>query len=315
MDVAVVIVTWNASRWIERTLLSLSISTITPHVYVIDNASSDDTVSLARHTLKECDIIQLGKNLGFGKANNIGIYQALKDGAKFVFLLNQDAHVAPDTIAALKILMEENPKYGIVSPVHLNGSGDAFDHGFNIYIRDTELVSELYLGKTRSLYPIPFVNAAAWMLSRDCLLTVGGFNPIFFMYGEDSELVNRVTHHKLCIGVTPTTQIWHDRIDQSKSNIPTSYQAYFNDRYAYLLTQLARLDIPFTRSVFRTASTIARSISRHALHLNSKLFLREIILGLRLLRILHTVARNRRIAMRSGPHWLNSHEAPVKSNR
>jgi GT2 family glycosyltransferase len=61
------------------------------------------------------------------------------------------------------------------------------------------------------VYEVPFVNAAGWLLSKKCLETVGGFDPVFFHYGEDDNYCQRVLFHGLKIGVTPQTFLKHDR--------------------------------------------------------------------------------------------------------
>jgi GT2 family glycosyltransferase len=57
------------------------------------------------------NLIETDKNLGFGKANNIGIHYAMEQDCDYVFLLNQDAWILPDTIEKLYVLMEENPEF------------------------------------------------------------------------------------------------------------------------------------------------------------------------------------------------------------
>ena len=74
------------------------------------------------------------KNIGFGKANNIGISLAMKKGADYVFLLNQDAWVEDKTLEKLINIHRKQPKFGIVSPMHLNGKGDELDYNFSKFI-------------------------------------------------------------------------------------------------------------------------------------------------------------------------------------
>lgn len=63
----------------------------------------------------------------------------------------------------------------------------------------------------KAIYPVDFVNAAVWFLSRQCFERVGLFNPVFFQYGEDDEFVRRVNYHGLEVGVTPKFSAVHDR--------------------------------------------------------------------------------------------------------
>ena len=95
---------------------------------VIDNSSTDDTVALLQK-YKEVDLIQSSENLGFGKANNIGMQKAMEQGADYVFLLNQDAWVFHNTIGNLVAAMEKNSQFGLVSPLHYSGDGE--NYGFH----------------------------------------------------------------------------------------------------------------------------------------------------------------------------------------
>jgi GT2 family glycosyltransferase len=88
---------------------------------VVDNNSADDTVNFIKANYPEVTLLEQNKNLGFGKANNIGISLAMKNEADYVFLLNQDAWVQPDTIEKLVSAHQREPQFGILSPMHLNG--------------------------------------------------------------------------------------------------------------------------------------------------------------------------------------------------
>lgn len=226
MKVVVVIVTYNPLQWLKKCLDSLLQSSIPVEVYIIDNCSSDGSQEILKSYYPEVNFIQSSENLGFGKANNIGIKKAREKGADFVFLLNQDAWVEFDTIEKLIEAQKNEPQYGIISPMHLNGEGSALDFNFSNYIIPSqckELYSDIYLNKVKQkTYEVKFVNAAGWLLSRKCIEKVGGFNPSFFHYGEDDNYVQRLHFHQLKVGVLPSTNLFHDREERNKS-------VYFED--------------------------------------------------------------------------------------
>ena len=192
MKVLVVIVSYNFERWIDRCLGSLHQSEHPVDIVVIDNASQDHTVQRIKKDYPHIKLIESKSNLGFGKANNIGMQMALKEGYEAVFLMNQDAWIAKDAIGILVQLCQEQPSYGILSPVHLTGNGDKPDPGFGIYAQ-MECLAQLPNGK--NLLPLPFVNAAFWMIPVSVLKKVGGFCPLFYHYGEDKDYVNRLHYH------------------------------------------------------------------------------------------------------------------------
>ncbi|MBP7508036.1 MAG: glycosyltransferase family 2 protein [Prolixibacteraceae bacterium] len=224
----VIIVTYNASKWIEKCFGSLQQSTIPVNVIAIDNGSTDGTPDIIRSKFPTLEVIENNENLGFGKANNIGIRKAYDASADYVFLLNQDAWVEKDTIEILVKTAEDNPDYGIISPVHLNGSGTNLDYGFLNYInrnQDKSFIFDILVKKSLGLnqiYSLDFINAAFWLLPRKTIETVGGFNPFFFQYGEDRDYVNRCHYYNLKIGFAPEAFAYHDRQQfdsESKKNL------------------------------------------------------------------------------------------------
>jgi GT2 family glycosyltransferase len=225
MKIVVVIVTYNPKKWLYKCLSSLQRSTVALQTIVVDNKSTDGSPIIIRKDFPEVILIESQENYGFGRGNNIGIQKAFIDDADYVFLLNQDAWVEPKSIANLITAHQKEPQYGVVSPIHLNGMGDALDYQFSKYIapdRCPNLYSDIYLNSVKkNIYSAQFVNAAGWLISRKCLEIVGGFNPSFFHYGEDDNYIHRVKLHQLMVGVCPQSIIYHDREHTSKNNFFT----------------------------------------------------------------------------------------------
>ena len=97
----IIIVTYNAMKWAERCFSSLRKSSISVKTIVVDNGSTDGTQEYVKTNFPEVHFIQSPENLGFGKANNIGIEVAYKEGADFFYLMNQDAWLFQDSIQEL----------------------------------------------------------------------------------------------------------------------------------------------------------------------------------------------------------------------
>lgn len=109
MKILVIIVSYNFERWIDRCLNSLRQSEQQADVVVIDNASQDRTVSLIESRYPEVRLIKSKENLGFGRANNIGMKIALKEGYDAVFLLNQDAWIDAKVLGERSELSRSHP--------------------------------------------------------------------------------------------------------------------------------------------------------------------------------------------------------------
>jgi len=236
----IIIVTYNGMTWIKKCLDSCA----NYPVIVVDNASTDQTISFIESYYPEIILLKQPTNLGFGQANNVGIRYALDLGAEHVFLLNQDAYLVDDVLGKLIDFQEKNSSYGIISPIHITGDKNKLDKNFsNVMLKEDsgQFYSDFVLSNTlASVYDVPFVNAAAWLISKNCLETVGGFDPLFFHYGEDDNYCQRTRYHDLKIGVLPNCYIIHDRehreIEQPKvfsdsyyKNIEKSYKVRFSD--------------------------------------------------------------------------------------
>lgn len=203
--VFVVVVTYNGAQWIDKCIGSLRESAYPVQTIVLDNASTDNTLQLLNN-YSDVTLVETGANLGFGKANNIGIEKAMQAGADYIFLLNQDAWVFTDTIGKLVEKMERYPQLGIVSPMHYIADEATLDGNFKTYMERGEAFSA-----DADVTIVPFVNAAAWMVSRECVGRVGYFEPLFVHYGEDRNYCDRVRYHNFSIGIDLESKIVHDR--------------------------------------------------------------------------------------------------------
>lgn len=211
-SVTAVIVTHNGAEWLPRCLDSLASSTVPVQVILIDNASTDSTLKIAS-SRSAIETIALTENVGFSQANNIGITRAIASGADYVLLLNQDAWIAPDTLQVLIDVMQNCPTLAIASPLHWDQDGSQLDLNFQAYLYQGayQILRDLLRNNLQTVYLVPFVNAAIWLVTRDCIERVGGFDPLYFMYAEDNDYCRRVTNQKLEIGIVPAAHGYHAR--------------------------------------------------------------------------------------------------------
>ena len=234
--VYIIIVTYNAMRWVERCMQSIKTSAFKAEVVVIDNCSKDETVNYLREKWPQVKLIVNSENRGFGQANNQGIEYAYKQGSTHFFLLNQDAYLYEDTIGRL-VAVQDKYNIALVSPIHLNGDGTMMDYNFfeKIVLREKNIkyVSDLELGQVDEYYPVFKINAAAWMLSRRAVEEIGGFDPIYFHYGEDGNYCQRLKYHgEKCVFV-PKAYVHHDRILQGNMKVYKQQQIIMHLLYSY----------------------------------------------------------------------------------
>ena len=219
ISVYTIVVTYNGMPWLEKCLASLAASSVSTNLIIVDNGSTDGTPARIRELYPAILLLEPGENLGFGKANNLGIRVALDAGADFVFLLNQDAWAEPACIAGLLKLFNIYPKLGIASPMHRDGDDQDYDAYFHRYLLESDIPAGLinqgnWNGAEPEIIFTRFVNAAAWLLSADCLKKTGGFDPVFFHYGEDRNFCQRAIFNGFSIGISTRVRICHDRADR-----------------------------------------------------------------------------------------------------
>lgn len=230
MKLLVVIVTYNAMQWAERCFDSMRKSTIKPDVFVVDNGSTDGTQEYIQQNYPEVKFIQSKENLGFGKANNMGMQYALDNEYDYVYLLNQDAWVMPVTFEKLIEISQKHPEYGILSPFQMNADMKHIDVNFIKYVcswkSNADIFNDLYNQSFDDIYSVSFVMAAHWFITSDCLKKVGGFSPSFPHYGEDDNYLERAKFYDFKIGIVPSLRVVHDRgwrIDPPEKRIYMGY--------------------------------------------------------------------------------------------
>lgn len=213
MLVFCIVVTYNGLKWIDRCLMSLTNSKFAVNIIVIDNASTDGTPDFIRQNFPGILLIQSEINLGFGKANNIGIKKSLEAGADYIFLLNQDAWIKENTIDELLNAAKYFPDFGILSPFHLDVNEKVLEKQFVEFLRSEHtdlLISDMFFNDLKTVHKTTYIHAAAWFMSRICIETVGGFDPLYFHYGEDDDYLRRTHYFNFKIGLVPSALIVHD---------------------------------------------------------------------------------------------------------
>ena len=239
-NIAVIIVTYNGEKWIQKCLNSILNADGKLQIFVVDNASNDGTIKLLED-FTTIQVIESKINLGFGKANNLAVKKAMEAGFDTFFLLNQDTWVFEHTVSNLVQKMNENPNYGILSPLHYSANGIDLDSNFEKYYNKQATITS-----NSNIKNSDFVNAAAWLVSKKCFEKVGLFDPIFSHYGEDRNFCNRVLYHNFEIGIIDNAKICHDRI------IKRSFEKDLLQSKYLILNNLIDINIPLLSSILKS---------------------------------------------------------------
>ena len=218
VKVLAIIVTYKGIQWYDRCLGSLRKSSIPVDIFVVDNASCDGTVNYLKTNFPEIILIESDVNLGFGQANNKGMRYALDNGYDYVFLLNQDAWIVqPNTIEELIRVNKKYPEYIIINPTHLYADEKRINsmkrHFLDVDNRNNDIISDLVFNRDlKEVYEVKDIGATAWIMPIDLLKNIGGFDPLFFHYGEDDNYIQRIKYHypNSKMGMSLLVSIVHD---------------------------------------------------------------------------------------------------------
>jgi len=199
---AIIIVTFNSRDEIDACLASL-IGHTAPFpttITVVDNASKDGTADHVRQKYPSVKVIDSGGNLGFAKANNIGIRATQSD---YVLLLNPDTVAPPGAIQTLVRGLASHPEAAIAGARLLNERGFpemSWGDAITPWSETRQMIfSRLYLRKIRFIVrrmdklsrharPVDWVSGAAMVIRRPDLEAVGLLDERYFMYNEDVDL-------------------------------------------------------------------------------------------------------------------------------
>lgn len=298
----VIVVTYNGEKWIEKCLSSIYRSTISVTTVVIDNNSSDNTVSFIKANYPEVILFEYQNNLGFGKANNIGIKYALQNNADYIYLLNQDAWIDSDTFDILIKIQKSNPDFGVLSPMQMNASRDKFDNNFaslSIGKNKDNILSDMYLNKYKDIYDVDFIMAAHWLISKECIMQTGGFSSIFYHYGEDNNFLHRLHFHGYKSGICPHLKVTHDREYRKRKPSELFYLKYTSA----FLVDLNNINNSLIKSIVKAYSNLLKDEVTYIIKYRS---LKPLIYLWKSLFVINKSLCNRKMTQKGGLCFLNT---------
>jgi GT2 family glycosyltransferase/lipopolysaccharide/colanic/teichoic acid biosynthesis glycosyltransferase len=243
---SIIIVNYNVREFLHHALVSLqkAMKGIRGEIVVVDNASDDGSIEMVRRRFPKVHLIASKTNLGFAKANNLGLKQAR---GKFILLINPDTLVQEDTLQVMIRFFEENPDVGLAGCKIMNPDGTfqlacrrSFPAPWAAFTKMTGL-SALFPGSRLfgrynltylspdETYELDAVSGSFMMVRREAYEQVGGLDEDFFMYGEDLDWCFRIQRAGWKNYYVHSTQIIHYKGESTKrsslNEIRTFYQA------------------------------------------------------------------------------------------
>lgn len=215
---SIVLVNYNSGEFLVRCLKSLEKAKkkVSLDIWVVDNASEDESLKQAKKKFPHLHYIENEENLGFGKANNQALRQIKNE---LILILNPDTEVKEETLPFMVKFMKDNPNVGAATCKALKSDGSldwAYHRGF-----PTPWASFLYyfLGNDRlyhltdrdmtRIHEVDAISGSFFLTRKSVLDEVGLFDEDYFLYAEDLDLSYRIKKAGYKIMYVPDVEVVH----------------------------------------------------------------------------------------------------------
>jgi GT2 family glycosyltransferase len=233
LDLSIIIVNYNVKEFLQNLLTSISKAStrLLVETIVVDNASDDDSVEMLKQYFPSVKLIENSKNLGFSKANNLGLKEAK---GKYILLLNPDTLVSENTLEVMINFLRQHPESGMAGCKILNPDGTlqlacrrSFPGLWTSFCKVSGLgtifpqsrffarYNLTYLSENKT-YEVDAISGSFMMIRRELYEKIGGLDEQFFMYGEDLDWCYRTQKAGFKVYYVHSTQIIHYKGESTK---------------------------------------------------------------------------------------------------
>lgn len=236
--ISVIIVNYNVKYFLEKCIQSLLRSDINEQleIIVVDNNSQDGSKDFFTRHYPHVKYIYNEENLGFSKANNIGIQHAL---GEYLLILNPDTIVDETTISHCLKFAREQESLGAIGVKMIDGAGNYLPEskrgfpkplsalykmtGLSKLFPKSKIFNAYYAGHLDkdSVHEVEVLSGAFMFIPKNVMNKIGGFDQDYFMYGEDIELSYQIKNQGFKIFYLPLAKIIHfkgESTDKSSLN-------------------------------------------------------------------------------------------------
>jgi len=215
--IAIVILNWNG--WEDTIECLTSLKNLTyPNwkAIVVDNNSTDGSAQKIQQTFPDVTLINNNSNLGFSEGNNVGIREALRSKADYIFILNNDTILDPPIFSYLLAESEKLNEPAILSPrIFSYTSPQEISFGGARWLPDKAKFLILQSSNTSfsdedsEAFETGFALGCAMFFNRLIPEQIGLFEKKFFLHFEDMDWCNRARKAGIPIFHVPKAKLWH----------------------------------------------------------------------------------------------------------
>jgi len=230
--VAVIILNWNQKEMTLACLDSLfQISYPAFEVFLVDNASADDSVEAIGKAFPQVILLRNRENLGVAGGRNRGLKQVLRGDADYLLLLDNDTIVDRDFLSEMVLVGQRDPTVGILTgKILFHSAPDTIwcaGGTLNLYRCDFRLIGhgEVDRGQYNDVREVDHVTGCCFMIKRSVIEDIGLLDENFAQYfGEDTDWCLRARNKQYKVVYTPDARLWHHVVKKTS----------VDERYLYL---------------------------------------------------------------------------------
>ena len=256
MNLSIIIVNYNVKEFLQNLIHSIykAAQKISYEIIIVDNASDDGSVEFIKEKFPDIKLIANQKNLGFSKANNIGLAQSK---GEYILLLNPDTLVGEDTFEKMISFFKDTAEAGLAGCKILNPDGTlqlacrrSFPGPWTSFCKVTGLSSLFpksklfarynltYLDENKT-YEVDAISGSFMMFPRKIYDEIGGLDEQFFMYGEDLDFCYRIQKCGKKVYYFHDTQIIHYKGESTKRSSLDETKIFYSAMHLFVKKHLS----------------------------------------------------------------------------
>ena len=202
---------------------------------LVDNGSTDGSAERLRARYPGLVVIRNDRNVGHAAAVNAGARMAQTMGCTSIFLLDNDAFVAPDAMRILLSMLDSRPDAGIVSPRILSGRrpGLLWYDGGSLTPLGRGVHDHMWKAASttpRKVRDVAFATACAMLVRLPAFFAAGGFDDDLITYADDLDFSIRMRKAGFAIVHVPAAEVVHGESMNVIAKAGKQFRDYFNMR-------------------------------------------------------------------------------------